>query len=102
MRTIVKELVTSLNAYTIVYDEASKMYFAINQNDIDENGCLTKQYNGISGHANKNIEDTVESVILTDNIRRFMAMGNSFEDAYELAMKGEMNDEKHLPHRTFS
>lgn len=89
MKTMIKELVTSLNTYAIVYDEASKMYFAINRKDIDENGCLTKRYDGISGHANKNIEDTVESVILSDSIKHLMSMGNSFEDAYKLAMKGE-------------
>ena len=87
MRTIIRELKTSLNTYTIVYDEQSKMYFAINQNDIDENGKLTKEYNGITGHANEDINDTINSVIFTDKIKLKMSKGYDFETAFMLSIE---------------
>ena len=86
MKTIIKEVKTCLNTYAIVYEEKSKLYFAINRDDINENGKLTKEYNGITGHANKDINDTINSVIFADKIKQKMNDGCDFETAYMLSI----------------
>ena len=44
---------TTRSTYIIVLNEKHGVYMAINEKDIDENGKLTKEYNGITALSNK-------------------------------------------------
>lgn len=61
-------------------------YMAINTKDIDENGVLTKSYNGINGHATKSIQKTINSVKYSLDVDILMQEGHSLEDALNMAM----------------
>lgn len=44
--------------FKVVQDEEG-YFLAINKDDIDSNGVLTKNYNGITGHASKDMYETI-------------------------------------------
>lgn len=48
-----------------VIKDGDNYYWAFNEKFIDENGRLTKEFNGITGHRNDNLKDTL-CAVMTD------------------------------------
>lgn len=83
IKTIIKNLTTSRGNYTVVWNDEHKAYFAINKNDIDENGRLTTEYNGIMGCANGNLSECIDERIKRDEIRTLIDNGLPFAEAFD-------------------
>ena len=57
-KVMVREFITHGHAFAICKDNEG-CFWGFNLADLDENGCLKKEYNGITGHHGKTIIDTM-------------------------------------------
>ena len=60
------------NVYEVIKDNDG-FYWAFNEKYIDEDGRLTKQFNGITGHRNDNVNDTLIAVMNEVDIEKWDA-----------------------------
>ena len=75
LRVEVKELRTVLESYVVVYNDEHDVYMAINKKDIDENGKLTKVYNGVTGNACKDARNCIQQTLDGDEFRKLINEG---------------------------
>jgi hypothetical protein len=59
-KVMVKEFVTHGHAYAICKDN-DDCFWGFDLSELDENGCLAKEYNGITGHRNETMIETMRS-----------------------------------------
>lgn len=59
-KVMVKEFVIHGHAYAICKDNEG-CFWGFDLSELDENGCLAKEYNGITGHRNKTMIETMRS-----------------------------------------
>ena len=83
----IQELKTSQATYTIAYNYRHKLYFAINNEDLDENGRLTNVYNGIKGCASAYLDNCIKGVTERDKVKELIAQGYSQEEAFKQVYK---------------
>lgn len=59
-KTMVKEFITHNHSYAICIDSEGE-YWGFDLSDLDENGKLAKEYNGITGHHGKTMIETMRA-----------------------------------------
>lgn len=63
-KVVVKEFVTHGHSFAICRDNEGS-YWGFNLAELDENGRLAKEYNGITGHRNKTVIETMRACYQT-------------------------------------
>ena len=63
-KVVVREFVTHGHSFAICRDNEGN-YWGFNLADLDENGRLAKEYNGITGHRNATVIETMRACYQT-------------------------------------
>lgn len=82
MRTVIKDFMVRAERFVIVQNDEG-FYLAINKKYIDADGKLTRQLNGIQMHANKNLNDCLNSTMDACKIDYYVSQGMSREEAFQ-------------------
>lgn len=82
MRTMVKDFTAYGQSFVVVKNDEG-FYLAINKKYIDADGKLTRQLNGIQMHANKNLNDCLNSTMDACKIDYYVSQGMSREEAFQ-------------------
>lgn len=80
MKTIVKSYIYRDATYTIVLKD--NHYCAINNEYLDERGCLTVGLNGLQMHAAQTLDECIGNVNRAEDLRYYIEQGMSKAEAF--------------------
>ena len=88
--------VIARNREFYIVKDSENRYWGIEKKWFDQNGMLTKQFNGITGHMSKRVQDTINRTLDTIEIDYLKDQGMTNNEAFEYLLKKEwfMKDRK--------